>query len=241
MPNIYSSIPHLPGSRLGKTDKYITEGQAKIATIKARPHDIVVVTEKLDGACVGCTKIDGTLVPLTRSGRRCTESTMVHHLLFADWVYQHQNRFNRLLQEGERVVGEWLALAHGMRYFPERVLGWEPFVALDIFTPDNQPLVYSKFLDRVKTVFHTPPLVSNRYPCSIEQAQTLHPDSGYGGEFVEGYVWRVERNNYYYKGEGLDYRCKWVNSDFQPGCLLLNQKATWNWKPLITLPWSNNL
>ena len=36
----YGSIPHLPGSRLGSGDHHITEGQARILTVKTRDkHD----------------------------------------------------------------------------------------------------------------------------------------------------------------------------------------------------------
>ena len=47
----YGSIPHLLGSKLGATDKYVHEGQHRIMTEKTRDkHDYVIVTEKYDGA-----------------------------------------------------------------------------------------------------------------------------------------------------------------------------------------------
>jgi hypothetical protein len=46
----YGSIPHLPGSRLGEGDHHVSEGQAIIATKKARDkNDLIIVQEKLDG------------------------------------------------------------------------------------------------------------------------------------------------------------------------------------------------
>jgi len=49
----YGSIPHLPGSRLGPGDYHAHEGQARIATEKARDkHDKIYVQEKLDGSNV---------------------------------------------------------------------------------------------------------------------------------------------------------------------------------------------
>ena len=49
----YGSIPHLPGSRMGEADHKCSEGQARIATEKARDkHDRVICQEKLDGSNV---------------------------------------------------------------------------------------------------------------------------------------------------------------------------------------------
>ena len=47
----YGSIPHLLGSKLGATDKYVHEGQHRIMTEKTRDkHDHVIVNEKYDGS-----------------------------------------------------------------------------------------------------------------------------------------------------------------------------------------------
>jgi hypothetical protein len=146
----------------------------------------------------------------------------MHHHIFADWVSQHSERFFEVLTVGERLVGEWLALAHGTRYNPAKYCGWEPFVAFDIFTTENKQLNYKQFEQRINFKFHLPPLVSYGQPCSIKTAQELLPNSGYGGEHVEGYMWRVER-----KG-AMDFMCKWVNPDFEPGCLLSDMY--WNWR-----------
>ena len=220
----YGHIPHLLGSRLGQHDHYITEGQTRIATVKARDcHDRIYVQEKLDGANVGVWKIDDELIPVTRSGNPCRKSTYLHHHYFSDWVFKHYDRFNNLLSEGERVAGEWLALAHGTRYFPGRVLGWEPFVAFDIFTPANLRITYENFYNRVQGIFKMPPIVSYRRPCSIEFAKAIYPKSLYGGEHVEGFIWRVERLG------KVDFLCKWVDSAYSPGCLL--DELIWNWKP----------
>lgn len=228
MSRVFGSIAHLPGSRVGKTDRYITEDQARIATVKPRDrHDKILVQEKLDGACVAVVKENGELIPITRSGNLCQKSQYVHHHLFADWMYEHYYHFYNVLLEGERIVGEWLALAHGTRYYTDRILGWEPFVAFDIFTPDNKRLCYDQFIHRIESLFHSPPLVHHGYPCSIEMARELMPESNYGGEHVEGYIWRIERK------DEVDYLCKWVNDAFQPGCLLpeMSGNLVWNWQP----------
>ncbi|MFQ5444048.1 MAG: RNA ligase family protein, partial [Nitrospinales bacterium] len=105
----YGHIPHLPGSRMGPGDHSCHEGQARIATKKTRDrHDRVIVQEKLDGSNVGVAMIDGTLFSLTRAGYLANTSRFVQHHYFADWVYSNQARFLSVLQNNERLCGEWL-------------------------------------------------------------------------------------------------------------------------------------
>src|SRR5437588_7986509 len=114
----YGSIPHLPGSRLGPGDHHVHAGQAIICTEKARDrHDRLIVQEKLDGSCVAVAKLEGRIVPLTRAGYPAHSSPWEQHQLFEAWVWNNAyERFDQLLEEGERLCGEWLAQAHGTRY-----------------------------------------------------------------------------------------------------------------------------
>ncbi len=228
----YGSIAHIPGSRVGKTDKYITEGQARIATIKTRDsHDKIIVQEKLDGACVAVAKIDGSLRAITRSGNLCSCSQFIHHHAFESWMYKHYNRFYDLLQDGERVVGEWLALAHGTLYNRQQ-RGWEPFVAFDLMV-ESQRLPYEEFERRAGKYFNLPPLISNNGPRTLAWILQEYPESLYGGEHVEGFIWRVERSKYAHGGAKVDFLCKWVNPTYQPGRYLpefSKSPPVWNYK-----------
>src|SRR5699024_10229719 len=99
----YGSIPHLPNRRMGPADKSCHEGQARIATKKARDsNDEIIVQEKLDGSNVGIAKVDGQIVPLGRAGYRAETSRWKQHKVFADWALQSENRkrFSNLLNEG---------------------------------------------------------------------------------------------------------------------------------------------
>ena len=108
----YGSIGHLPGSRLGPGDHHVHDGQGLICTEKARDrHDRIIVQEKLDGSNVGIGKIGGAIVPVTRAGWRAESSPFEQHHFFAAWVARHWSRWNDLLEEGERLCGEWLAQA----------------------------------------------------------------------------------------------------------------------------------
>jgi hypothetical protein len=96
----YGSIPHLPGSRRGPGDHKCHEGQAKIATEKARDkNDTIIVTEKLDGSNVGVAMVDGVIIPLGRAGYPALSSPWLQHKFFAQWVFQRQHLFREVLQD----------------------------------------------------------------------------------------------------------------------------------------------
>lgn len=83
----YGSIPHLSSSKLGSGDRFMTEGQERILTIKKRDrHDVIRVFEKYDGSNVGIVKHEGKIYPLTRSGYLASTSPYKQHHLFSDWV-----------------------------------------------------------------------------------------------------------------------------------------------------------
>lgn len=202
----YGSIPHLPGSRVGPGDYSITEGQARIATQKKRDkHDLIIVQEKLDGSNVGVAKVNGEILALTRAGYLATSSPYKQHHYFAKWVEENKKRFNDLLEEKERICGEWLAMAHGTRYD----LPHEPFVAFDIIKEERLP--FYEF-NRRCIDFITPKIISIGEPLSIDKMKESILISGHGAiDEVEGAIWRVER-----KGK-VDFLCKFVQPSKQDG------------------------
>jgi hypothetical protein len=220
----YGSIPHLPGSRRGPADKGLSDHQAAICTTKARDkHDIIIVQEKLDGSNCSVAKINGEIVALGRSGYRAITSPFAQHHVFHDWVQVHHDRFNALLQEGERCVGEWLAQAHGTRY----ELTHEPYVIFDLMRGTTRA-TWAEVNHRCDD-FVTPRVLSFEGPMSIEAACAMLEPSGHGAiDPVEGAVWRVER-----KG-AVDFLGKYVRPGKKDGCYLpeLNGGETiWNWQP----------
>jgi hypothetical protein len=224
----YGSIGHLPSSRLGPGDHRITDGQARICTVKARDkHDTIIVQQKYDGSCCAVALLDGKLLPLTRSGNLAATSPFVQHHYFDQWVWQNEARFRAVLREGERLVGEWLALAHGTRYEINGSL--EPFVAFDIMHTD-QRMVFREFTERIGSggacPFQTPQVVEFR-PIAVEKAMAKVSNPWCRDE-IEGVVYRVER-----RGK-VDFLAKWVRPDKVDGCFLpevSGKEAVWNWKP----------
>lgn len=227
----YGSIGHLPNSRLGPGDHRITDGQARIATVKTRDkHDRVIVQEKLDGSCVAVARIDGEIVPLGRAGYPAISSPYEQHRLFHNWAWEERDRFLSVLHDGERLVGEWLAQAHGTRYdLSDR----EPFVAFDIMAGTVR-LPWEAFFVRIvngrNPPFATPQVIAFS-PITAEAAMDLLGSIGgfYGAiDPVEGAVWRVER-----KGR-VDFLCKYVRPDKADGTYLPDvsgKEAVWNWRP----------
>lgn len=236
----YGSIPHLPGSRRGTGDHGCDEGTARIATLKTRDkHDTVIVQEKLDGSNVSVCKVNGEIIALGRAGYRAGTSPYEQHRMFAAWVGRNRDRFDALLDEMERVCGEWLAQAHGTRY----ELPHEAFVAFDIMSGTKR-LTYPVFRQRTTRKFTTPHLLSYGPSVSITEALKMLGMRGYHGstEQVEGIVWRVERNRLIDKNKGesggrrrvVDFVVKYVRPDKVDGCYLPNvsgREAVWNCKP----------
>ena len=224
----YGSIGHLPSSRLGPGDHKVTEGQARICTIKARDkYDNIYVQEKLDGSCTCVCKLNGQILALSRSGYLASSSPYEQHHMFADWVHDNWARFYHVLREGERLCGEWIAQAHGTRYDlkKDKIDPWIPF---DLFVGDKR-VILAEFLDRLYSYFSQfPTLYLSAIPVMPEVAlhwfqrmnifNALDP--------LEGVVYRVER-----KGE-VDFLAKYVVSTKVDGCYLpevSGKEAIWNW------------
>jgi hypothetical protein len=235
----YGSIAHLPNSRMGAGDHHCHVGQERIATIKTRDrHDKIIVQEKLDGSNVGVTKVDGQIFPLVRAGYVADTSPYRQHWEFANWVYQNQDRFSVVLQDGERLVGEWLMQAHGTRY----ELFHEPFVAFDLMIGTKRT-PFDDFLSRVSVgEFVTPKIIHQGSPISVEDTLEKLGKFGFHGALdeIEGAIWRVERNELIDKGKGgerrwvVDFLVKFVRPNKVDGSYLPDVSGNpevWNWLP----------
>lgn len=234
----YGHIMHLPGSRMGPGDHRCEEGQAIICTERLRNthdqgFDEVFVQEKVDGSCVAVCKVGGEIIALNRAGHRAWTSPYEQHHFFAVWVQRNWDRFDALLGEGERIVGEWLALAHGTRY----ELHHEPFVPFDLMVEEGR-VPYDTFCTRVLPHgFTIPRLIHQGGPFSVAQMLAVLEPSGHGAlDPVEGAVWRVERTDTRPRGRGrhVDFLCKYVRPEKVDGCYLPDvsgRDPIWHWKP----------
>jgi len=225
----YGSIPHLSSSKLGKGDHYINDGQERILTVKTRDkYDIVYAFEKYDGSNIGIGKINNQIIPLTRSGYKANSSPYKQHHMFNDWVYKNISLFMELLDNGERITGEWLAQAHGIRYDIKN----DPIIFFDYFNTENQRMNYDFLIDHCYKKFDIP-LVRLLHkggpikPTNLLDKLNEKTDTIKSHCDPEGIVYRVERNN------KVDFLAKWVRHDYNPGVLFSGKKESeyiWNWK-----------
>ena len=234
----YGHIAHLPGSRMGPGDHKCHDGQKDIACLKPRDkYDRIIVQEKLDGSNVGVVRKNGEILALSRAGYLANTSPYLMHHFFGAWVEKNKDRFNETIDEGERLCGEWLLVAHGTRY----KLPHEPFVAFDLMRHKHDRVPYDEFLYRLGNRFIIPKVLSDGPSLSIDNAMTLLGKFGYHGaeEQVEGVVWRVERNRLINKSKGnaggrnpiVDFLVKYVRPDKEDGkylneCVIYNQHKT---------------
>jgi hypothetical protein len=224
----YGSIPHLPGSRLGEGDHHVSQGQSDICQVKPRKGDRIIVQEKLDGACMSIANINGELVALSRAGYMAKNALYEHLKIFEDWVRWNEYNFD-FLRPGERLVGEWLAMAHGTIYEHTDPY-FSPFVAFDIVR-EKERVPYDEFKHKINFRNKIAAVIyDSEKPVTIEQAMTALSEYGYhcSTELVEGAVWRVEN-----KGV-VDFLAKYVRHDKIDGKYLPNISGNdpiWMWRP----------
>lgn len=152
----------------------------------------------------------------------------------------NQERFLAILKDGERLVGEWLAQAHGTIY----ELKHEPFVAFDLMI-DKERLIYDEFFSRVRGEFVMPYLIHRGDPMIVDVAMKELGEHGHHGavEKVEGVVYRVERNKLVDRHSGkrkriVDFLVKWVRPEKVDGIYLESVsegEPVWNWQPDETI------
>lgn len=234
----YGSIGHLPSSRIGPGDHFVHAGQQTICTERPRKGDRIIVTEKLDGACMAVANINGEIVALSRAGYRAADALYPHLRIFGAYVEQERELFADMLAPGERIAGEWLAMAHGTIYDPTH-LDFAPFVPFDIFR-DGKRVLRDEFKSRCLKAGIIPAMCihDSAEPLSIADAMArligAHPSGfkwkGFHAALddVEGAVWRVER-------EGrVDFLAKYVRHEKVDGKYLPNisgGEPIWHWLP----------
>lgn len=207
---------------MGSADRKIHEGQERIATIKTRDkHDIVIVQEKLDGSNVGIARINGEILALSRAGYLANTSPYEMHHKFSSWVEKNKLRFKHVLDDGERICGEWLVKPHGTIYH----LPHEPFVAFDIIGNENKRVIFEELYYRIYNKFVLPKVLSIGDAFSVDKAIKYLGDYGFHGaqEKIEGAVWRVERKGI------VDYLCKYVRPDKVDGKYLDDDSIANTW------------
>ena len=184
----YGKIPHLPNSKLGTGEHYITHGQSDILQKNAKGRT-VIVQRKYDGSNVGVIRQNDDIIALQRSGYPADSSPNLQHRQFAAWVKANEDAFRFALMDGERICGEWLLWAHGTRMR----LKSSPFIAFDIFAPNNKRIAWSEFSRIASPIFdiaetlHFEPIRVDEIRAGVSRHYDL-----LDGDEHEGYVYRAE-------------------------------------------------
>jgi ATP-dependent RNA circularization protein (DNA/RNA ligase family) len=207
----YGSIPHLPGSKTGPKDYCLDDAAAyRVLNKTKEKHDKIQVTEKIDGSNVGVLKLNDKLIPLNRAGYNCQDAPRAIHRTFAKWAYDNYDKFDDLLNEGERACGEWLGMVHGTFY---DLTNRDPFVIFDIIT--NHKRDHCQLLrERVNSAGLTNvPLIHFGDPKGLSELLYILNDNGYYGakNKAEGLVFKTERN------KKIVNLCKYVRPEKEPG------------------------
>jgi hypothetical protein len=225
---LYGKIPHLPGSRTGPSDRHVDEALAARCTLRERAGDTVLVQEKLDGSCVAIVREPerGAIVAYGREGRPCATARNDGRRAFAAWVAEQAGRFEACLAPGERLVGEWLAVAHGTRY----ALPHEPFVAFDLFGADGARATFDTLAARAAAArLAMPHLLHRGGALGLEVALERLGTHGFHGALdpAEGLVWRVE------SADAVAAVAKYVRPGKQDGCYLADHTG----QPAVANTW----
>lgn len=223
----YGSIPHLPNSRLGDGDHYISFGQSDILTARARDkHDRIIVAEKLDGSCCAVWKSpEGEVVALGRAGFPASSSPYEHVANFAEWVAENRAKFDRL-ERGMRLVGEWCSMAHGTIYERMNV----PFIVFDAIVGQQRVSIDDAYALASQCELPTAHILSDGPPASIQSVISTLGSHGFHGavDGPEGAVWRVERRGKF------EFAAKFVRHDKIDGKYfpqISGEDAIWFWRP----------
>lgn len=222
----YDSIPHLSKSRLGEADSHIDAKQEAFLTAQLPPIDcILYIEEKMDGSNCAVIRKNGEIIPIGRSGYRCIDSNFEQHRRFHKYVMDRKESFEKLLpDEDDRVVGEWLAQAHGTIY-PNVTT---PYLVFDLLKSGKRIGYEEKREIFKKHGFQMVPLLMMvRRAVPIEEAISVALDCN---PLTEGVVYRLERYDKKMDKYVPHIIAKVVRMDKEDGKYLNSENPIWMWQ-----------
>ncbi len=209
IPKSFVSISHLPGSRLVDSyDKYLENDSISLfiddkkmikgySNLESYRRDCkVFITEKVDGANVSVYKdLDKKIYPLIRVGydvRTCSDNYKIIRE-FGRYVEERLDLFEKLLNPGERLCGEWMAKEHSLHYD----IPGEPFIPFDLIFGIGNDMIhkpYLQFLELMDKFNLVPTKCISDKAMKPEEAYLLLGEHGFHGcaEKPEGIVYRYE-------------------------------------------------
>jgi hypothetical protein len=225
-------IPEFPSTRHLPHKPNATRGDSIATTVEVKiifQSDNVFLEEKIDGASLGITVIDGH--PLIRNrnhvlnkGHQAKTAAKMQFSNVWGWYYKHQRLFQNLIDllGPVSVYGEWLWAKHTVEY--DQLPAY--FVPYDIFEHDRRIYLATEIVrDSLERVgFATVPLLHHGKIESYEQLEDL---TNQKSEFSSTAI----REGVYLKvsdGEKVAHRFKMVRQGFIPGEHWSNKQITRN-------------
>lgn len=211
----YSSIQHLYGSKMiCDDDKLLNQREQDWLTVKTRSiKDIVIVTEKVDGCNVGVLRRGNELLPIVRKGYNVLSNPLDWIKAFDNFVREREERFLNLLNDGERVCGEWLIKTHTLQYKMKH----EPFVCFDLISGIQREKYLTAKSRLEANGFITAGLVhyGTAIPVNIALEMLSNGFHGVIGE-PEGIVYRYEdKNGFVFCGKYVSNPLVWNTEIFK--------------------------
>ena len=228
----YGSIQHLPMSKMiSDQDKLLPIREVEWLTVKTRvPSDVVIVTEKVDGCNVGVLRNKRKLYPIIRKGYDVRTNPYEWIREFADFVEVNKDRFVKLLNDGERVCGEWMVKTHTLSYNMKH----EPLICFDLINGSYRDSYLNAKHRLEANGFVTAGLVHYGSAIPIEYA-TKMLGSGFHGALnePEGVVYRYENKEtgYVFSGKFVSNHLVGENDLFHKNIddeSLRNKYRYWN-------------
>lgn len=227
IPRSYPSIGHMPGSKMiSDEDKLIGADLNKyLIERRHKQSDLVIVTEKVDGSNVAVYREDNVLYPLVRRGYDCRTAPYEWLQDFAKYVKDNEDRFNILLDVGERICGEWMVKTHTLTYNMKH----EPFIVFDIISGNSRLRYFNMRTICNRVGFPTAGLVHAGESIPVDMALKLLGKGYHGvaGGKPEGVVYRYENDNGYW------FSAKYVSNQLMGNDEVFNaNRDKYNrWKP----------
>lgn len=198
----FGHIKHLSGSKLiDKEDVLMSvEAQKKFTDKVQDPtHDRIIVSEKIDGMNGGAVKKNGLIYPINRKGYDSRQMGTTHEELkplgngWAQWVDDHYETLDELLEEGERLVFENAMFQHTIRYKFKNGNG--PVFLLAKFDNNNKKLPFEENIKLAEKIGITIPPVLYTGVIAIDPRELIRqfPKGLVGAiDGIEGVVYRYE-------------------------------------------------
>jgi hypothetical protein len=212
-------------SKVQPGDRFLETSFVKIATEKSRDeHDRIIVSELMDGLHLAVCKENGIIIPKLRDGSLASTLKEKSIEIFLTWISKNEHVFKNLLQDGERLCGEWMTQQYGTSY---KDLVARYFI-FDIIR-NGKRVLFDELSSRIKSINFpeikmVPILFDSNRAVDIQTALARLGKMGMCNalDYPEGVVYRVER-----KGS-VEFCAKFVCLNKDKYAHVTGNKVAWN-------------